>query len=292
MNGSAVRDALAPGRGAAPSDASTTRERIMAAALAAFADQGVRATSLDAIASAVGVRKQTLLYWFPSKEALLFAVIDHAVADLGARLGAAARGSRQGGVALEFATGSDRQPGPRADAHPRSFSASTPASSSRLGSSWSSSQAITTGVDDQHVRPRRAGRQELVAIVDATFRLGAAEPELLAVVREVARLGPPASTRLAAAAEPLVTSAVRALLGSEAGLGTLEVDGARLRAVLLAAGARVVGVVTEAEVREDLGLPADVAWLRSRRRDLLDFLMTGLPGRTNNGSELVRERHP
>lgn len=217
-----------PGAAPTASDGVTTREKIVTAALAAFADHGVRATSLDAIAAAVGVRKQTLLYWFPSKEHLLFAVIDHAVGDLGTRLGAAARRSQT------------RWPG----------------------------------------RLHRAGHRELVAVVDATFRLGASEPALLAVVREIARLGPPASTRLAAAAEPLVVVAVGALTGRGPGH---EDERARLRAVLLAAGARVVGMVTEAELREDLGLPADVAWLRSRRRDLLAFLATGLSDPIDQG---------
>jgi len=44
----------------------------------------------------------------------------------------------------------------------------------------------------------------------------------------------------------------------------------------LAAGAQVVGLVTEAEVRADLGLPADIAWLRARRRALLADLLAHL----------------
>ena len=44
----------------------------------------------------------------------------------------------------------------------------------------------------------------------------------------------------------------------------------------LAAGARVIGLATEAEVREDLGLPADLAWLRDRRRSLIGSLTAAL----------------
>jgi AcrR family transcriptional regulator len=192
-----------------PTAAGSTRDRILAAALAAFADRGVDATSLDSVAAEVGVRKQTLLYWFPSKEQLLVGVVDHAVAEVAGRLAAAAG---------------------------------------------------------------RAGtrRSQVVAVVDAIFRLGTISPELLAVVREVVRLGPPASTHLAAAAGPLVDAAARSL--GDATPEALE----RRRRVLLAAGAQVLGVVTEAELRTDLGLPPDLRWLRERRRAVLAALLDGL----------------
>ncbi|WP_426572629.1 TetR/AcrR family transcriptional regulator [Aquihabitans sp. McL0605] len=188
----------------------STRDRILGAALGAFAERGVEATSLDSVAAEVGVRKQTLLYWFPSKEVLLFGVVDHAVGELGHELTEAAIGA-----------------GPD------------------LAS-------------------------QIIAVVDATFRLGSVRPELLAVVREVSRLGPPASTHLARAAEPLVAAASGVLAGGAA------VDEDQIRRVLLAAGARVVGIATEAEVRADLGLPADIAWLRARRRAVLDSLLAAL----------------
>ena len=196
--------------GAAVAPGESTRDRILAAALAAFAERGVEATSLDSVAAEVGVRKQTLLYWFPSKEQLLFGVVDHAVEELGRVL---------------------------------------------------SEAAVAAGADLT---------AQVTAVVDATFRLGSIRPELLAVVREVARLGPPASTHLARAAEPLVATASNVLARSGGR------DEARTRQVLLAAGARVVGIATEAEVREDLGVPADLAWLRDRRRTLLEWLTAAL----------------
>lgn len=57
-----------------------TRDRILDEAVDLFGFRGVEAVSLDEIARAVGVRKQSVLYWFPSKEALVAAVLD-AVAD-------------------------------------------------------------------------------------------------------------------------------------------------------------------------------------------------------------------
>jgi TetR/AcrR family transcriptional regulator len=163
----------------------STGERVLDAALASFAQRGYEATSLDALAAGLGVRKQTILYYHPSKEALLEAVVERAATDLG--------------------------------------------------------QVLLDG----------AGRPE--AVVDAVLRLGAARPELLALVREVVRLGPPVSTRLLARLEPLITSA-----------------GARLgRARILATAAMVVGLATEVEVLRAAGTEPDLAWLRRRRTALL-----------------------
>lgn len=50
--------------------------RILAAATQLFGAQGYEATSIQAIAESVGIRKQSLLYHYPSKEQLLHAVIE------------------------------------------------------------------------------------------------------------------------------------------------------------------------------------------------------------------------
>lgn len=205
----------------------STRARILDAALAAFATRGVDATSLDALATEIGIRKQTILYWFPSKEQVLLGVIDHAVAELGTRLGAAAATARHPGAAAATAR-----------------------------------------------RPSDAGSlvDQVAAVVDATFRLGSTDPQLLALVREVTRVGPPAATHLATALEPLVAGAAAALAAAGGAGGDVE----RVRRVLVDAGARVVGMATEAEVRADLGLAPDVAWLRSRRGTLVDAVTAAL----------------
>ena len=54
--------------------------------MAAFGTRGFEATSLDDLAAELGVRKQTILYYFPSKDALLDAVIDRVAEELTARL--------------------------------------------------------------------------------------------------------------------------------------------------------------------------------------------------------------
>lgn len=189
----------------------STADRILAAALAGFAHRGVEATSLDSLAAELGIRKQTILYWFASKEILLMAVIDHAVADLGDRL------------------------------------------------------------TDAVLRAKPTTTARVEAVVGATFRLGTTDPELLAVVREVSRLGAPATTHLADALEPLLDRAV-------ASLGTTGVHHVEARRVLIDAGARVVGMATEAEVRTDLGHPPDLAWLRARRRVLVGDVLAALTG--------------
>lgn len=68
-----------------------TRQRILDAALDLFGARGVDAVSLDEIARDVGVRKQTILYWFPSKEALVDAVLEAVAAALFVDIDAAIR---------------------------------------------------------------------------------------------------------------------------------------------------------------------------------------------------------
>lgn len=68
-----------------------TRQRILDAALDLFGARGVDAVSLDEIARTVGVRKQTVLYWFPSKDALVDGVLEAAAAELAVVIDAAVR---------------------------------------------------------------------------------------------------------------------------------------------------------------------------------------------------------
>src|SRR6478735_8174650 len=62
--------------------AGTRREQVLDAALQSFGTRGYEATSLDQLAVELGVRKQTILYYFKSKAELLDAVIDHSSAEL------------------------------------------------------------------------------------------------------------------------------------------------------------------------------------------------------------------
>lgn len=70
-----------------------TRRRILDTSLDLFGARGVDAVSLDEIARAVGVRKQTVLYWFPSKDVLVDAVLEQVADELLVVIDAAIRAS-------------------------------------------------------------------------------------------------------------------------------------------------------------------------------------------------------
>lgn len=78
-----------------------TRLRILDAALDLFGARGFEGVSLDEIAASVGVAKQTVLYWFASKDELLRGVIAHTSEELAAAVEAAARNSGQGFSGIE-----------------------------------------------------------------------------------------------------------------------------------------------------------------------------------------------
>lgn len=189
-----------------------TPERIVAAATESFGTRGYEATSLDAVAAELGVRKQTILYHYPSKAALLDAVIDRASADLAAVL----------------------------------------------------EQAVAAPGD---------AIDRVERIVRSVFRLALRRPELLGVLREVSRLGPPAATRLTDNLQPLVDRA-RVFLEEEMAAGRLRETDARL--LLLSTYSTVVGVATEVEVLRAVGIDPTLRSAALRRRELLRFLRAAL----------------
>jgi AcrR family transcriptional regulator len=190
----------------------TTRERVLDAALSSFGGTGYDATSLDQLAGDLGIRKQTILYYYPSKTELLDAVIDASSAELAATLEAAL-----------------------ADAGP--------------------------------------GWDRVEAIIRSVFRLALRRPELLGLLREVSRLGPPAATRLSDNLDPLVTRA-REFLEAEMAAGHMRTTDARL--VLLSTYSTVLGVATEVEVLRAVGIEPTLRSMVIRRRELLRFLHSAL----------------
>lgn len=190
----------------------STADRILDAALGSFATRGYEATSLDALAEGLGVRKQSILYWFPSKEALLEAVIDRSAAELR--------------IALE-------------------------GSLDRAGNGWA----------------------RVEAVVRSVFRLAARRPELLGLLRELGRLGPPAATRLVEALDPLVQRA-SSFLATEMASGNMRKHEPRL--LLLAIYSTVVGMVTEVEVLRALGEEPTARSLVRRRSEILALLRSAL----------------
>src|SRR5581483_1273130 len=182
-----------------------TKERVLDAALTSFGTRGFEATSLDALAGELGVRKQTILYYFPSKDALLAGVIDASADELTSEL-------------------------------ERTLD--------RAGEGW--------------------GRVE--AVVRKVFRLAARRPALLGLLREVSRLGPPASVQLVARLDPLVKRA-RSYLEEEMTAGRMRPRDPGL--VLLALYSVVTGVATEVEVLGAIGHRQDLRSLVRRRNELL-----------------------
>lgn len=68
------------------------RQRILDAALGAFAAHGYAGTSLSDVAAAVPVSKAAVLHHFGTKEALYFAVLSETLGDLGGMVAAASGG--------------------------------------------------------------------------------------------------------------------------------------------------------------------------------------------------------
>src|SRR5262245_32969718 len=189
-----------------------TADRTLMAAIDAFGTRGYGATSLDDLARELGIRKQTILHWYPSKEALLDAAIDRVAAEVTVRLERAVAGADEGFARVE-------------------------------------------------------------AIVKAMFRLAARHPTMLGFLREVTRLGPPASTRLLGAIAPLIDRA--------AGFLAAEMDAGRVRRhdprlILLAAYSMVTGLATEVEVLRAFGEEPTLASLVRRRDELIALLRDAL----------------
>lgn len=187
-----------------------TRARIVQAAVELFAEQGYGATSLDEIASAVGVRKQTLLYYFASKPDLFAAAAAEAAQAMYEALDGALRQNDPGGL--------DRLP----------------------------------------------------VFIDAASELARTRPEVLGLIREVARAGPPVSDRVAKALRPLVDSAVGWF---ERGIdeGVLRQQNPRL--ALLTIYSAVMGYLTESSVQRAI---LDAPSRRCAADELVGFLHAAL----------------
>lgn len=65
----------------------TIRERLLAAGQDLFARRGIRATTVDQLARAAGISKGAYYLFYPSKEALFFAIVEDVETEMQARLG-------------------------------------------------------------------------------------------------------------------------------------------------------------------------------------------------------------
>ena len=190
----------------------STRDRILDAALVAFGTRGFEATSLDGLAAELKITKQTILYYEPSKDALLRAVINRSADELAEALEASLSGAGRGFARVE-------------------------------------------------------------AVVRSVFRVALRRPELLGLLKEVSRLGPPAAGWLMERLDPLVARAT-AFLAAEMDAGTMRRQDPRL--MLLSTYSTVVGVATEVEVLRAVGIEPTSRSLVKRRRELMAFLKSAL----------------
>ena len=242
---------------------SSTASRSIDAALSSFAAKGYEATSLDALASELGVTKQTILHHFGSKERLLGAVLQRTVGEVAAVIDESlARTPESGWAALEAVVravfglagrrpelaGFLREVGRLGPPHDALLVAELGPLTERATAFLSSEMA---GVARPSTVPRRS---------DTSPRSASA---LVPTSEQLADHTDPdagrwdTSPRSASAFAP--SSAGRAV-PREA------------RGVVLAAYAAVIGAVTELEVLRQLGERPSARLLVRRRRELLVYL--------------------
>lgn len=130
-----------------------------------------------------------------------------------------------------------------------------------------------SGTLEEALRSAGEGWDRVEAIVRSVFRLAARRPELLGLLREVTRLGPPAANRLTDTLDPLIARAT-GFLDDEMTRGAMRRQEPRL--LLLSAYSTVIGAATEVEVLRALGYEPTLRSLVRRRADLLSFLRSAL----------------
>ena len=117
------------------------------------------------------------------------------------------------------------------------------------------------------------GWPRVESTVRAAFGLAVRRPELLGLLREVGRLGPPVSDDVIELLQPMVDRAIESI---EQGMEAGQFRRSDPRLVLVSAYAAVTGVVSDPELLRAVGLELDVRTATQLRRTVLDFLEAAL----------------
>jgi AcrR family transcriptional regulator len=166
-----------------------TRQRILDVAIDQFGSRGVDAVSLDEIARTVGVRKQTVLYWFASKDELVEVVLATAAAELLLVIEAAVRSAPDEPLArIDAVVGAVFRPAVRRPALLgllRELPRLSPEHGSRLSAHLApmiNRAIIYLTTEMQAGRLRQSDPRMIAALTYATVTGIATEPEVLAAV--------------------------------------------------------------------------------------------------------------
>ena len=189
-----------------------TSERILDRATTAFGEFGYDATSLDDLARALDIRKQSILYHYPSKEILLEACVTQAILDLSESL-------------------------------------------------------------DEAIRKSSRGWERIESVVKRVFRLANSRPELLGLLREVTRLGPPVLTKAIDGIHPLLKGATEGLL-EEMQAGRVRKSDPEL--LVLSIYSTVMVAATAVKLFDAIGETSTLLDVALRRTELLRVLRTAL----------------
>lgn len=109
-----------------------------------------------------------------------------------------------------------------------------------------------------------AGRDRMESVVRAAFDLAVRRPELVALLREVSRLGSPVSDDVLDRLQPLIERAVTALAAARGGSDP--------RLLLVSIYALVTGTVTDTVALRAVGVTLDLRVAAQLRRTVLNLL--------------------
>jgi len=126
---------------------------------------------------------------------------------------------------------------------------------------------------DEAIEKSGNGWSRVESIVKSVFRLAIRRPELLGLLREVTRLGPPVLTLAIDGVNPLIKGATD-WMKDEMNAGRMRKSDPEL--VVLSIYSTVMGAATEVKLFEAIGEEQTLRGAALRRKELLRFLGSAL----------------